>query len=66
MSNLLKRSLLKTTEAAALLGVSVATLEKWRQRGIGPAYQRTGPRTIRYHVSDLAAHQAECTVRPGR
>jgi len=60
------RKSLKTKEAAELLGVSISTLEKWRQRGLGPAFSRTGPRTIRYHVDALAAHQAATTVTPKR
>lgn len=60
------RKLLKTKEAAEFLGVSVAAMEKWRQRGIGPEFQKIGPRTVRYHVDALATHQADSTVKLGR
>jgi len=60
------KKLLKTKEAAALLSVSVASLEKWRVRGIGPQFQRIGPRTIRYDIDALAEHQADHTVKPER
>lgn len=60
------RKWLKTREAAEFLGVSVSALEKWRQRGQGPQYSQTGPRTIRYHVDALTAHQAQNSVVPGQ
>ena len=39
-------------EAAARLGLKVATLRAWRHQGRGPAYVRLG-RAIRYLASDL-------------
>lgn len=61
-----QKLLLKTHEAAAFLGVSVSSLEKWRALGVGPAFQRLGPRTIRYHVGELAAFQTDNTVMASR
>lgn len=47
------RELLTTKGAAAYLGLSPATLEKWRIRGVGPSYFRLGTKAIRYRQSDL-------------
>src|SRR5262245_55179156 len=41
-----------TREAAALLGVSVATLEALRARGKGPPFIRVG-RRVRYSIAEL-------------
>jgi excisionase family DNA binding protein len=46
--------LLRTEEAAQLLGFSPRALEAWRCRGGGPRYLRVG-RSIRYRRSDLHA-----------
>jgi predicted DNA-binding transcriptional regulator AlpA len=43
---------LTETEAAARLGLKVATLRAWRNRGRGPAYVRLG-RAIRYLTVDI-------------
>ena len=40
------------TEAAARLGLKVATLRAWRSQGRGPAYLRLG-RAIRYLTTDI-------------
>jgi phage terminase Nu1 subunit (DNA packaging protein) len=47
--------LLRASELAELLDVSVITLKKWRHRGYGPAYKRLlGERgEIRYRESDV-------------
>lgn len=58
---------LDTRQAAALLGVSAVTLEKWRAARIGPAYTSL-PRCTRYAIEDLrafmAAHRVEASARP--
>lgn len=41
-------------DAAALLGLSVRTLEGWRYKGQGPAYVKIGGR-VRYRHQDLDA-----------
>ncbi len=46
---------LNVSEAACLLGVSASTLRRWRQRGIGPAFLKLGPRRIRYSRIDVDA-----------
>lgn len=43
---------LTESEAAARLGLKVATLRAWRNQGRGPAYVRLG-RAIRYLSTDL-------------
>jgi predicted DNA-binding transcriptional regulator AlpA len=43
---------LTESEAAARLGLKVATLRAWRNQGRGPAYVRLG-RAIRYLVTDI-------------
>jgi excisionase family DNA binding protein len=45
---------LTTKEAAAWLGLTPNTLEKWRVHGGGPAYRKHG-RYVRYHMEDLVA-----------
>jgi excisionase family DNA binding protein len=42
-----------TLEAAEYLGVSAATLKRWRGKKEGPEYMRLGERIIRYRSSDL-------------
>ncbi len=44
-------------EAAAILGIAVATLRNWRALRKGPPYRKIGSRVVRYHVADLAAYQ---------
>ena len=43
---------LTESEAAARLGLRVATLRAWRNQGRGPAYVRLG-RAIRYLTTDI-------------
>lgn len=43
---------LTEAEAAARLGLKVATLRAWRHQGRGPAFVRLG-RAIRYLASDI-------------
>ena len=50
-------------EAAEILGVSVRTMEAWRQCNEGPTYIHIG-RRVRYRISDLEAYVAEKTVVP--
>lgn len=47
--------LLTPAEAAALLGVSVRTLEDWRYRRTGPPWVRLGGQA-RYEPSELRRH----------
>ena len=45
---------LTETDAAARLGLKVATLRAWRHQGRGPAFVRLG-RAIRYLTTDIDA-----------
>lgn len=50
-----KRPVMLTPRAlAAQLGVDVEHLRRLREQGIGPAYIRITPRTIRYLSSEVA------------
>lgn len=51
-SDIFQRRLLKTEEAAQLVGLSRRTLEKHRTYGTGPAYRKLGGRVV-YAVADL-------------
>lgn len=53
--NKMPRSYLKTPQAAALLGLSSATLEDWRWQRKGPPYIRISPGCIRYDEDKLIA-----------
>ncbi len=44
--------------AAAYLGISIRTIQRWRIAGDGPAYHQFGPRRILYRQSDLDAWAA--------
>lgn len=47
-------------EAAVILGCSTRTLQRYRAQGIGPAYQKRGPRRIRYLRADLKNWDDSC------
>jgi predicted DNA-binding transcriptional regulator AlpA len=47
--------LLRTREAAQLIGCSAATLEQMRRRGDGPVFIRVRPKFIGYRRADIAA-----------
>jgi hypothetical protein len=49
-----QKPFLNTKEAAAWLGLTPNTLEKWRVQGGGPPYRKHG-RYVRYHLDDLIA-----------
>lgn len=61
--------LLPTREAAAFLGLSPRTLEKWRCTGEGPVYCVVSSRCVRYRLQDLEAWAAnrlrQSTSDPG-
>lgn len=46
--------LLKPTDVAAFLGMTVETLANWRCYGHGPAYCHVG-RSVRYREADVLA-----------
>ena len=49
--------------AAAVLGVSIALLRKWRRTGGGPPYLRIG-KLVRYRLSALRNFMDSCVVDP--
>lgn len=61
--------LLTPNEAAEVLAISRRTLERWRSRGVGPAYVRVSGNSqysvIRYKPEDLNTYIHERTERPG-
>jgi hypothetical protein len=52
-------TLLRPDQAAAYLGLSPRTLERWRAAGVGPRHVRVSPRAIRYMAEDLASFVVE-------
>lgn len=56
-------SFLTETAAARYLGLSPATLARWRSRGdIGPAFRKFGG-AVRYAMTDLEAYANGAEVR---
>jgi predicted DNA-binding transcriptional regulator AlpA len=55
---------LDTHEAAALLGVSPATLRDWKCQRIGPPYIQLSPRCVRYAQADLEKFLSDRRVVP--
>lgn len=51
--------LLRTEDLEQELRIPRETLRGWRRRGVGPKWQRIGPRLIGYRRSDLDAWLAE-------
>lgn len=47
--------MLRSREAARMIGISPRTLAKWRQRGIGPQCVRLGYNLVVYRLSDIDA-----------
>ena len=47
--------LLTTVEAARILKISPATLERWRTTGRGPTFRKLGNDLVRYATADLEA-----------
>lgn len=52
-------TLLDAATLAALLGLSVRGLERWRQDGRGPAVVRLGHRAIRYRAGAVRTWLAD-------
>ena len=53
MTSALLHGTINSKDAALYLGVSEATLKRWRQAKSGPEYIRLGERSIKYRTSDL-------------
>ncbi len=52
----MQNQLLNTRQAAALIGMSVAFLERDRWAGAKVPYIKVGNRAVRYRMSDLMAY----------
>ncbi len=52
---MLKSSLLNESQTAELLGISPATLRRWRWAGQGPAFRKLGG-AVRYAMDDIEAY----------
>ncbi len=52
--------LLNEHAAAELLGVSVATVRRWRLLRQGPKFIRVGAASVRYRQTDLADYIDRC------
>lgn len=55
--------LVNEKEAAAILGLSVKTLQQWRFCATGPVYRKLG-KAVRYSLADLQAYVESCAVNP--
>ena len=51
--------MLKDTDVAIALGVSVSTIRKWRIQKLGPKYLKIGA-SIRYRPQDIAEFILSC------
>ncbi len=49
------QKLLKVKEAAAVIGVSASSMNKWRCAGCGPRFHRLGKRRVAYSQADVEA-----------
>ena len=58
-----RRRLKSKAEAARFLGCSTRTLDRWAERGVGPAYYNL-PRGREYDDDDLEAWLAARRVEP--
>ncbi|WP_022726765.1 helix-turn-helix domain-containing protein [Fodinicurvata sediminis] len=58
-------SAINEQDAAALLGVEVPTLRRWRQVGDGPPFMHIG-RLVRYRRADLFQWMRGCRMRHGK
>lgn len=58
------REYLDIDGAAEFIGVSKATIDKWRMDRQGPAYIKVGKQRVMYSVEDLRAFMDSLKVRP--
>ena len=57
-------ALMRPSEVAAHLNVTVATLESWRARNVPLRYVRLSGRAVRYQREDVQAFLAARSVNP--
>ena len=53
LSDLSGDDLLTTQDVATFIGVSVRTVESWRQKGKPPKYKRFSHKLLRYRAEDV-------------
>lgn len=58
------REYLDIDGAAAFIGVSRQTVDKWRMDRQGPAYIKVGKQRVMYSVEDLRSFMTSLKVRP--
>lgn len=61
----LQQDTLTTVEAAAMLGISPATLRGWKAQRIGPPFIQFSPRCVRYDHRDIQQYVNERRCVPG-
>lgn len=61
----LQQDTLTTVEAAAMLGISPATLRGWKAQRIGPPFIQLSPRCVRYDHRDIQQYVHERRCVPG-
>jgi predicted DNA-binding transcriptional regulator AlpA len=54
------REKIRAAAAAHYMGISRSSLAKWRMKGYGPPYHRSGPRIVFYYRDEIDQWQAEC------
>jgi len=59
----MKPKVLDEHEAAAYIGVSVYTMQKWRSERRGPPFKKF-ERCVRYSPEELDRYLEEATVKP--
>jgi predicted DNA-binding transcriptional regulator AlpA len=57
--------LLNEHDVAKLLGVSVATVRRWRLLNQGPKFIRVGAASVRYRPGDVSAYLERCPAFGG-
>jgi len=57
----MQNPLLTTKQAAQILGISIAFLERDRWAGARVPFVKIGSRAVRYRYSDLLAYIESCT-----
>lgn len=57
-----RQSKLRRKQAAAYLGISTRTLDKWALHGRGPRFVRATARLTLYDIADLEDYLASCPV----
>ena len=46
---------LSEKQVAAMTNIAISTLRNWRNRGVGPKYDKPSPRVVRYPLEEVEA-----------